>query len=350
MNASLVLLVLAFMPAKGDAPTWEMQASGTTARLRGLSAVDERVVWASGSGGVVIRTLDGGKTWQHRPLPDASELDFRDLHAFDADHAVLMACGPGEKSRLYRTDDGGASWTLTFRGPDDSVFLDALSFADDRRGLALGDPVDSRFFLLRSLDGGRSWRQVEPEQMPPALAGEAAFAASGTCLTMEPDGSAWFVTGGANPSRAFSTTTEGRNWVAMDLPIAAGRASAGAFSIARVDHHRLVAVGGDFLEPLRSERNAAISDNQGRSWKRLDVSPPRGYRSCVTAVPGTNGRMLVTVGPSGSDFSTDGGESWSPLSDDGFDAVDFVAPHTGWAVGEGGRISRFRGKWPPSGR
>src|SRR5262249_18349620 len=150
---------------------WQALSSGVDVRLRGVSAVDDRVVWASGDKGTVLRTTDAGATWSRLPVPGAGELDFRDVEAFSAKSAYVLSIGPGEKSRIYKTADGGATWTLSFTNPDPKGFYDALAFWDETHGLAAGDPVDGRFQVVRTTNGGASWARVDAA-MPPALEGE----------------------------------------------------------------------------------------------------------------------------------------------------------------------------------
>jgi photosystem II stability/assembly factor-like uncharacterized protein len=330
---SLLLLALS-LPLQADPGPWEILPTGTTARLRGLSVVDDRVVWASGSDATVLRTLDGGATWERLLVPDSDGLDFRDLHAFGPDQAVLMACGPGAKSRLYLTADAGQTWTLTYKGADESIFLDALSFSDPLRGLALGDPVGGSFLVLSTADGGATWREADLPEIPPALAGEAAFAASGTCLASSPSGRSWIVTGGATSSRVLLLPAG----PAVALPIPAGKASAGAFSLAAITPDLLVAVGGDYLEPDRPAP-AAWSTDAGQTW-HASSSGPRGYRSGVASAP--DGSALIAVGPSGTDLSRDGGKTWTPLGSLGFDSVSFASRSAAFASGEDGRVARFQ--------
>src|SRR5690348_15485476 len=102
-SALAVLLVTAPVSAQ----TWVNQNSGTTAALRGISLVNRNVAWASGTEGTWLRTSDGGGHWQSAHVPGARALDFRGLHAFDARIAVLMSSGPGDKSAVYKTVDGG---------------------------------------------------------------------------------------------------------------------------------------------------------------------------------------------------------------------------------------------------
>jgi photosystem II stability/assembly factor-like uncharacterized protein len=339
MTTTMGLLLIAEACSAQGMP----QASGTHARLRGLSAVDRNVAWAGGAGGTCLRTNDGGTTWVARTVPGASGLDFRDIHAVDADTAYVLSIGAGENSRIYKTSDGGTTWALQHTNRDPRGFLDALAFRDPEQGLALGDPVDGRFLILSTDHGGQDWSKIPAEGIAPALPGEGAFAASGTCLIVQGKRNAWFATGGSRVSRVFRSTDRGRTWSAHETPVRAGTASAGIFSLTFWDEDHGVAVGGDYRDPGRSERNVARTGDGGRTWVLTKGARPAGYRSAVAVVPGTPGPTLVAVGPTGADVSTDGGETWQPLGAPGFDAFGFAGPDVGWAVGEEGRIARFEG-------
>ena len=166
-------------------PRWTEQSSGVTARFRGISAVSDTVVWASGSNGTIVRTIDGGKTWQTvAPPPDTQKLDFRDIDAFDDKTAYVLSIGPGEASRIFKTSDGGKTWATQFVNRDEKAFFDAMVFWNERRGVAVSDSVDGRFVLLLTTDGGATWTPAPAAGLPPALPNEGAFAASGTNLTV----------------------------------------------------------------------------------------------------------------------------------------------------------------------
>lgn len=320
---------------------WVAQTSGTDMRLRGVSAVNRRVAWASGAGGTYARTVDGGRTWRAGRVPGAAELDFRDVDAFDAQTAYLLAIGEGERSRIYKTNDGGRNWTLQFQNRRPAAFYDCMAFWDGARGLAVSDPVEGRFLGVRTEDGGRTWEEIDAAGMPPALEGEGGFAASGTCVAVSGRSEAWFGTGGPAGGRVFRSTDGGRTWSAAPAPLASGKA-AGVFSL-DIYGGKGVAVGGDYTKERESEGSAAVTLDGGRSWRALGAGErPGGYRSCVAYVPGTRGLTLVAVGPSGSDYSTDGGRTWKPLGAEGFHAVS-VAPvgDVAWAVGENGRVARL---------
>ena len=334
-----LLLILCGTQARAQ---WVMQTSGTNVRLRGVSAVSPRVAWASGAGGTYARTTDGGRTWQAGRVPGATELDFRDVDAFDANTAYLLAIGEGERSRIYKTTNGGRSWTLQFQNTRPNAFYDCMAFWDARRGLAVSDPVDGRFLVLRTEDGGRTWKETDAAGVPPALAGEGGFAASGTCVAAGGDANAWFGTGGPEGSRVFRSRDGGQTWEAAPAPLSKGKA-AGVFSLSFRGAQSGAAVGGDYTKEQEAEGNAALTFDGGRTWRAVEAKArPRGYRSCVAYVPGTRGRMLLTVGPSGSEYSTNGGAAWRPLGSEGFHALSVTpAGDAAWAVGENGRVARL---------
>ncbi|CAN5569878.1 oxidoreductase [soil metagenome] len=326
--------------AESVAPAWYTQQSGTTASFRGLSVVSREVAWASGSGGTFARTADGGATWQADTVPGASALDFRDVYAVDDRTAYLLSAGEGELSRIYKTTDGGRSWTLQHTNPHAEGFFDGFAFRDAENGIAYSDPVEGRFLLITTNDGGASWREIPRESLPPALPGEAGFAASGTGIVVQGD-HVWFATGGGAVARVFRSTDRGRSWTVAETPLRAGAASSGIFSLTFWDARNGVAVGGDYTEPAEARQNVAITRDGGLTWTHPGGDPPRGYRSGIALIPGTHGPTLVAVGTSGSDYSLDGGRSWLPIDTLAYNSVGFAAPDAGWAVGPRGRIARF---------
>src|ERR1044072_4544239 len=207
-----------------------MQTSGVTQRLRGVSAVSEQVAWASGAGATVLRTEDGGLTWQKLNVTTEA-LDFRDIDAIDAQTAYAMSIGNGPASRIYKTSDAGKTWNLQFKNDDPKAFLDAMSFWDANHGLAFGDSVDKQFYILTTADGVSTWSRVPTTNLPPAQANEGAFAASGTNTALFGKSHAWIGTGAATKSRVLRTSDGGRTWQIADPPLASGP-STGIFSIA----------------------------------------------------------------------------------------------------------------------
>jgi photosystem II stability/assembly factor-like uncharacterized protein len=320
---------------------WRTQSSSTSARLRGVSAVNGSVAWASGSNGTYARTTDGGTTWRAAPVPGAESLDFRDIEAFDAGTACLLSIGEGDRSRIYKTTDGGGSWSLQFTNQRPKAFFDAIAFWDSRNGIAVSDPVDGRFLVIRTTDGGVSWKDAPAENMPAALEGEGAFAASGTCLTVQGQSNVWIGTGGA-AARVFRSTDKGASWQVATTPITSGEPSAGIFSVAFKDPGNGVIVGGDYRKEGEARNNAATTTDGGRTWK-LAARLPSGFRSGVAYARTLTRPLLVAVGPSGADYSSDGGRTWQPFGNSGYHALSVTSRSAGWAVGEGGRVARLEG-------
>jgi len=318
------------------AQTWVNHECGVMASLRGLTAASDRVVWASGTAGTYISTVDGGATWHAATVPGAEALDFRDVHAVDARTVYLLASGPGDKSRIYKTTDSGAHWALQFTNPDPTGFFDAMAFWDARHGVILGDPVDGEFVILTTADGGEHWMR---QHTPRALPHEGAFAASGTCLIVQGRDQAWFATGGVDGARVFYSEDRGRTWRVARTPVRNDSASAGIFSLAFSDARHGIAVGGDYSKPAETQHNIAVTSDGGRTWVEPAGPHPSGYRSAVAFVP--DKRIWIAVGTTGSDVSYDNAKSWKLFDTGAFNAISFVSSKAGWAVGPNGRLAEF---------
>ncbi|HMD33590.1 MAG TPA: DPP IV N-terminal domain-containing protein, partial [Vicinamibacterales bacterium] len=267
-------------------------------RLRGVSGVSSSVAWASGANGTILRTIDGGRTWEPRPVPETQRLDFRDIDAFSDRVAYVMSIGSGESSRIYKTADGGAHWDLQFANTDPRVFLDAMTFADETHGFAFSDSVDGAFVILTTSDG-RAWTRIPADRLPPALPGEGAFAASGSNVAMLGRDHIWI---GTTASRVLHSVDGGRSWMVTKTPMATGTAT-GIFSIAFRDRDHGIVVGGNYQKETDAIDNAAITSDGGATWTL--VKGLAGFRSAVAWLPGS-AQSLVAVGPSGIDRSSDG--------------------------------------------
>ena len=314
---------------------WTPLSTGVTARLRGLSAVSPRVAWASGTGGTVIRTEDGGATWSRSTIPDSETLDFRDIDAVDDRTAYVLSIGDGDASRIYKTADAGRTWTLQFRNTDKLAFYDAMAFRDARRGFAFSDSVAGRLVIISTDDGGAHWNRIE-QGLPPALENEGAFAASGTNISISGD-RIWIAT---SRSRVLMSADDGRTWSPVSTPVPDGP-SAGLFSIAFASRDRGIVVGGDYKAEGAASDNAAVTSDGGRTW--TVVKGLGGFRSAVAYIAASSGGKegLIAVGPNGSDYSIDGGRTWSPLGGPGFHTLSVArGTRTVWAAGEKGSIAR----------
>ena len=335
--AGLVVLALS-QQAPGHRFTWQAQTSGVAARLRGVSAASEHVVWASGEKGTVLRTADGGAMWTKLTVPDAAALDFRDVDAVSDSTAYLLSIGKGAASRIFKTTDAGAHWQTQFTNEDPGAFYDAMTFWDARRGLAISDSVNGSFVILTTRDGGATWTRVPARALPPALPNEGAFAGSGTNIAVAAGGRAWIGTGAAARSRVLRTADGGATWAIAETPLNASE-SAGIFSVAFRNPREGMTVGGDYRQERSAENVAAFSSDGGVTWKA--IRGLGGFRSAVAPVPGTP-RSWVAVGPTGADLSPDNGQSWVPIQGEGYHAFAFAPRgHAGWGVGEGGRIAKL---------
>ncbi len=312
---------------------WQKQNVDTKASLRGLSVVSSNVIWASGTGGTVLRTVDGGKNWSVIKVPDTEKLDFRDIEAFDANTAYILSIGEGENSRIYKTTDGGETWKLQFKNTNGRAFFDALAFWDKNNGMAMSDPVDGKYLLLKTTDG-ENWNIADTNKMPSAKTGEAAFAASGTCLITQGKNNIFLISGG-NDARVFRSENRGKTWSVSDTPIIKGTAGSGIFSIAMFDKKRGIIVGGNYEKPDEINNNLAFTTDGGKTWnlsKGLN-----GYRSGVAFI---SKDTLIAVGSSGSDLSNDGGKTWKNLDKENYNAVKGNS-YVFWAIGANGLVAKY---------
>ena len=342
MRAMRTLLLLMLVTIPAEAQWWKVQTSGLDTNLRGVSAayvpdakgVPAPVVWASGSNGVILKSLDEGTTWRRLHVAGGDALDFRGMVAFNASTAYLISSGEGEKSRIYKTTDGGETWTSQYSDKRKEFFLDSIACLSETHCFALSDPIDGKFLLLKTTDG-QHWNPLPSGNMPAALHSEGAFAASNTCLALS--GTDIFFGTGGPAARVFHSSDSGRNWTVAETPIAHGSASSGIFSIVRADEKTIVIVGGDYQDPKRASGVAAYSLDEGETWQ-LSTQQPGGYRSAVAHID--DGRW-VAVGPNGEEISGDFGVHWKRADSLNLNAMALLDIWTGWAVGPKGTIARF---------
>jgi photosystem II stability/assembly factor-like uncharacterized protein len=351
-----IRLLLSLILTAPLAAQWQMQTSNTTADLRGIHNVGNGVAWASGTNGTVLRTEDGGYVWQTCAIPPGAEkLDFRGIQGFDANTAIVMSSGKGELSRLYKTTDGCHTWKLVFTNPDPEGFWDTFRLSSERLGLLVGDPVIGKFPLFWIVPAYA--RPNNCEEHVKARAGEAAFAASNTSLFVYSE-NFWLATGGAGGARVIRRDIHGAddlgwvNYPASEVPVGQHTDSSGIFSIAFAQEgnprpsevKRGVAVGGDYLKPGDSSRTSAFTLDGGRQW-HSSQTPPHGYRSSVAYDEKL--KTWITVGPNGTDISTDDGKNWravhpnadlheAPDADRNWNAISLP-----YVVGPKGRIGKL---------
>ena len=303
--------------------------------IRGLSVVSDKVLWVSGNKGMVGKSVDAGKTWQWMTVKDHEKRDFRDIEAFDKNRAVIMAVA--EPAVILKTTDGGLTWKEVYRNETTGMFLDAMEFWNEQSGIVIGDPIDGKFFIARTFDGGETWDQLPENNLPLADSGEACFAASGTNIRALDLDEACFITGG-RVSRFFYKGSP------VTLPIIQGKETTGANSVAikdwkkRKGGQQIFIVGGDFARDTCSTQNSVYSTNGGKSWQTPAV-PPVGYKSCVEFFGKTR---VITCGTTGVEVSGDDGKTWKNISHTGFHVTRKAKKGKAvFLAGGNGRIARL---------
>jgi photosystem II stability/assembly factor-like uncharacterized protein len=344
-SMGLAVLLTAISPALGEAqgapaaPRITEQQSGVTQLIQAVHATSANVVWASGPGGVVLRTLDGGTTWQRRLTPAGDSLQFRDVHALNADTAWVLSIGNGSASRIYRTSDGGSTWALQFINRDSAAFYDCLSFGTSKEGIVFGDAAAGRTHILRTTNGGGTWSLLSERAVPAPLPSEGAFAASGLCVTHGDARNAYIATG-APGARLLKSTDAGATWSALETPFVRGTV-AGLTGLSFIGN-RGVAVAAD-INRLRIDTSTKVvgtTTDGGRTWTLANRPPLPGSLSGVTWVPGAGTNTMVAVSYGGAFYSTTLGREWTTIANvvtTGVSAFD----RTVWIGGEKGRIWRL---------
>ena len=315
MKKIIALLTLTFITSLiiAQTPVVELLTSGTKTSLRGLSVVNDNIVWVSGSNGTVGKSTNAGKNWKWMKVNGFEKTDFRDIEAFDANTAIIM--GVAEPAYILKTNDGGESWRVVYENKTKGMFLDAMDFANNQRGIVVGDPINGKIFIARTNNSGNTWEEIEEKQTRPvAESGEAFFAASGSNVKLFTNDEFFIVSGGLR-SRLITNSS------AIDLPVIQGKESTGANAIDIYDNgmpkkpgQRMVVVGGDFSADSLVEKNCFYTLNGGKTWLAPDT-PPHGYRSSVEYL---SKKDLLACGLNGVDYSSDNGKNWKWISKEGF--------------------------------
>ncbi len=324
-----------WVAAQKGLPSVALLTQGTKTSLRGLSVVNDNIIWVSGSNGTVGRSNNGGKDWKWMKVKGFETTDFRDIEAFDGSTAVIM--GVGEPAYILKTVNGGETWKVVYENKTKGMFLDAMEFWNADAGIVIGDPLDGKFFVARSFDGGNTWKEIPNQYKPAADSGEACFAASGTNIRALDNDEAVFISGGLK-SNIFIRNEK------INLPIIQGKETTGANSVAVWHRYKknggdqLVVVGGDFSADTSTFQNCVYSTDRGKTWKASKV-PPSGYRSCVEYLAK---KQLVACGLSGVDYTLDGAATWHPISKESFH-VARIAKYgtTVYLAGTNGKVAKL---------
>lgn len=322
-----------------SAPRVTPQATGTTASLFGVFPVSDKIVWASGSKGVVLRTLDGGTTWERKTMPSGDSLQFRDIHARGADSAWALSIGNGAASRIYFTSNGGASWREQFRNADSAAFYDCITMLDAKVGIVFGDAAHGQTQILRTTNGGNTWALLPASQVPAPLDGEGAYAASGRCVVSSGDKHVFIATGGPG-SRLFTSDDAGEHWTVRATPFVHTK-SAGTSGLDFRDTKNGIGVAGDMtnLKNDTSSAAVAVTTDGGKSWELRTRPPLPGSLTGAAWVTGAGKETAIALGFGGAFSTRDGGRTWTVLSDKGHTGIGSYGK-TAWLGGTGGTILR----------
>ena len=314
---------------------WENSSINGQSSLRGLYALNDSIIWTSGSGGYVGLSQDGGSTWLDLSIPNATNKDFRDIHAFRQNEAVAMSAG--DSAEFYYTSNAGKTWELVYKNYQTGVFFDGMDFWDDGTGLAFSDPVDGKLVFAKSEDFGKTWTDFIPSNLPPAISGEGGFAASGTSIVCFGESSVVIGLGAPEKVRIFRSDDKGENWEAIDTDLQTGEYF-GIYTMAKNAGGQLLALGGSFSSAQDGERSAALSDSNGTQWQVKSEGMPNVYISGL-AFHATL-EVGVAVGTEGSFMSNDNGSTWTKFSDESFNSV-MITENKVIAVGSRGKVGRF---------
>jgi photosystem II stability/assembly factor-like uncharacterized protein len=316
MKQFTVLLLFITHIAFSQQANWKSIVPKTDASFRGLSVVDDSIAWLGGSKGWIGRTISGGNDWTFTQVKGFEKYDFRSIYAFNAQTAIIA--NAGAPASIFRTDDGGQTWTLVYKNNDTAAFIDAVDFWNKKEGIIYGDPLSGHMFLLKTNDGGKTWHELPKSGRPALSKGEASFAASGTCMRCIGDNKIVIVTGGTD-ARIFISKDKCKTWSSFHSPIVHGQASTGIFSVAFHNNDTFIVVGGDYKNEKENKDNAYFHfDGEHPTW-RVPMVSTRGYRECVEYISNTT---ALAAGPTGTDISYDYGITWKPLSDEtGFHVV-----------------------------
>lgn len=319
-------------------PQWQKQVSNTEANFRSVCAISNGIVWIGGSKGTFLKTTNGGKTWETNQVKGAETLDFRDVHAFDAQTAILMSAGEAEQgnAKFYRTTDGGKSWKMVFQTTQKGVFFDGIDFWDKQNGMAFSDPIDGKFLIIKTKDGGKTWQPINPANIPSLQENEAAFAASGTSLVTIGRKNAYICTGGGEFAQVYKTENQGETWSVVKTNMSAGKTN-GLFGLRFWNERDGISVGGDYQEVTKSTPNVLLTSDGGKTWQEAPQTTPVGLKEGVSIY---QQKIVIAVGPSGTCYSKDFGKSWTEIDKTPLHAIS-ISGNGIWAVGGKGAIFKL---------
>lgn len=296
--------------------------------IRAIYALNKEEMIFAGSRGDIGVTDDGGKNWelQYFKYKDSITPHFRSIAKTSKSVFALSIANP---ALLYRVSFGEQK--IVYKEEHEKVFYDAMTFLDDKTGIAIGDPIDGCTSIIMTHDGGNTWKKIDCSKLPKVNEGEASFAASNTNIATYKD-NIWVVTGGVK-ARVLKSSDKGATWKIIETPIIQGDGPQGIYSVDFYNEKIGIVVGGNFSKPNENIANKAITTDGGETWQLVADGKSPNYKSCVQYIPGTNGKEVIAVGKTGVSFSNDGGKNWKDISTDGYYSIQFVDSNTAWLSG-----------------
>lgn len=303
--------------------------------IRALDYTDE-LYWFAGNKGFygTVDEIDGVLLKQ---LPVvAQNLEFRAI-ATTKSYTYIMSAG--SPALLYRITKATGDVQELYRDTNEKAFYDAMKFWNDNEGIIMGDPIDNCFSILKTTDGGKSFKTISCDAFPDFVAGEAAFAASNSNIAIHGN-EVWLATGGKR-ARVFHSYDRGEHWEVVDTPIIAGGAMTGIFAMDFYDNKLGVVIGGNWDDKSDASANKALTKDGGKTWQLLQIGNEPKYCSDIQFIPGSKGKEILAVGSEGIWYSANTGTTWFKLSDAGFYTIVMKDAHTGVLAGKN-RISSFK--------
>lgn len=321
----------------------QILSSGTNTSLRGMSIPSENIIWVSGSNGTIGKSIDAGKHWRWMFVDGYEKRDFRDIEAFDSSTAIAMAVD--NPAYIVKTTDGGASWKKVFERDMKGMFLDAMDFKNEKEGICIGDPLyDEKkkkrfFYIIRTFDGGESWTEIPLNRRRVAQPGEAIFSASGTNISFlnNREFEYAFVTGGL-VSNLYLMRRQNKKSKVIPIPLVAGKETTGTFSMTTDKQNTMYCIGGDFKAPGNYTGNYSFTTDNGNSWQSPSASHPFGYRSCIRII---DNKTLIACGPTGVDYAADMQNEWEKVSAESFNVCMVSKNKQVFFAGEKGKIGKL---------
>ena len=294
-------------------PFLQQQTSPATHSIRGISVVDSNFIWLSGAKGTIVKTEDGGQKWELLASPDGDSLDFRSIEAFNDQEAIVVSAG--FPARIYKTNTAGEKWELVYENKDSAAFMNSLAFKNRKEGVVVGDQLEGRHLILKTIDGGSTWQRVDSTRIPKPLENENGFAASGSCIAIKDN--KYFIGLGGGHSRVFSSK-DGSDWSANESNLKTDKNSSGIYSISSGRNY-LMAVGGDYTE-VDSTQKAVISSD-GINWLEAN-GLLSGYRSVVDYSEACD--CWLAGGSNGVEVSFTNGKEWKKILDQDINTLRFA--------------------------